>query len=105
MADFSKFDYDTYTLVIPRVKDIKLEVNGLYIIKIDKALMGSSMFNMNWNKGMPPISEYLQADITNMMSQVMRCNCLDYDPEAKKAGTRVWSGWLPLNGVTVIEKL
>ena len=68
-------------------------------------MMVPSMFNTNWNKGIPPMLEYMQAEVTNTMTQVVRFNGLEYDPETKKTGTRVWCGWLPLQCVTVIEKL
>lgn len=104
-ADFSKFDYETGTLVIPKKTDIRLVSGSVYIIKIDKAVMAPSMFHTNWNKGMPPVSEYMLADVTSVMSQSVRCNCLDYDPTTESTGTRVWNGWLPVTGITVIKKL
>lgn len=105
VTDISHLDYNTYTLVIPKITKIKLEKNNVYIVKLDSSVLVPSMFNTNWNKGIPPISEYMQIDVTNMMTQFVRFNGIEYDPVAKKAGTRVWGGWVPIQCVTALEKL
>lgn len=105
VTDISHLDYNTYTLIIPQIKKIKLEVNGNYIVKIDKSAMAPSMFNSNWNRGLPPTSEYMQIDVSQIVSQAIKFNGIEYNPETNSVGTKVWSGWVMTQCMEVLSKL
>ena len=105
VTDISHLDTTDYTLFIPKVTTIKLEVNQVFIIKIDESVQEPSMFNTNWNKGIPPICSYMQVDVTNILNTAVRINGIEYDPETKTVGKRVWSGWIPFQSIEVLSKL
>lgn len=96
---------DDYIIIIPKITTIKLEINGNYIIKIEDSARVPSMFNTNWNKGIPPISEHMKVEVTNMMSQFVRVNGIEYDPDTEQIGTHVWNGWLPVNSFSILERI
>ena len=104
VTDISHLTKD-YIIMIPKITTIKLEINGSYLVKIDDSARVPSMFNTNWNKGLPPISEYMQVEVTNMMSQFVRFNGLEYNPETKQAGPHVWNGWVPVQSLTILERI
>ena len=103
-ADLSNLDTETYTLYIPQIKTIKLEENKSYVIRIDKSCMVSSMFNSNWNMGIPPSAEYMLVDIVKITSQTIKVNGIEFNVETGTPGTKVWSGWLLTQCVEVLKK-
>lgn len=96
---------DTYTVVIPKIKTIKLEVGKNYIVKFDGSLLISSAFNNNWNRGIPPVSEYMLVDVTKIMSEMVKVNGIEYDYANQKSGTKVWVGWAPIQGIEILERV
>ena len=105
-VDLSNYDEDTCTYTIPKINSIKLEVGSYYLIELADALLNSTSLSMlvsNWNHGTHPISKYYKVDISAINGKMIKVVGLGYDPVNNK-DLDMWSGWLPINHITVIQK-
>lgn len=108
VADLSDFDSVTGTYHIKRFKQVKLEVDSCYLIRLDKQLLNketSQVLSSNWNKGTVPPCEYMKIDVSKSMGKMICVNGIGYDYEKKQDLNIIWSGWLPLQSIEVIERI
>lgn len=108
VADLSKFDTDTNTYHIARFKQVRLEVNSCYLIKLSDILLDkelSSILSSNWNRGTVPTSKYMKIDVSKVLGKMIYINGIGYDFDNKVDTDVMWSGWLPIQDIEVIERI
>lgn len=108
VADLSNHDKTKNEFIIPRFKQVRLEENSYYLIKLDDALLkpdGMSTLSANWNKGTVPPHKYMKVDVSRVMGKMVQVNGLGYDYDKKEDLSVMWSGWLPVTQIEVISKL
>lgn len=105
----SHFNKETNTYFIPKRVDIKLEENNYYIIELNEALLKSnsslnSLMN-NWNQGNMPKEKYYKIDVCQKLGDMVKINGASFDYINKVDLPGMWSGWLPIKEIKVLEKL
>ena len=80
-ADLSNYDEKTNTYHIPKINQIKLQINHSYIIKIKDSLYENELLKSNYNQGRtPPYKSYL-IDIVSILGKIIKVNGVEYDLE------------------------
>ena len=80
-ADLSNYDEKTNTYHIPKINQIKLQVNHSYIVKIKDSLCENELLKSNYNQGRtPPYKSYL-IDIVSILGKIIKVNGVEYDLE------------------------
>jgi hypothetical protein len=108
VADLSNNNPSKGEFYIPRIKKIKLEENMYYIIKLEDSLLNPSEMSTlasNWNKGTIPPSKYLKVDVSKILGKMIKINGIGYDYDTKKDLDVMWSGWLPIELLEILEKI
>ena len=108
IADLSNYDESTNSYYIPKYNEIKLDVDSCYIICIDDVLLKydeNSTLISNWNRGTYPKSKYMKVDISKLVGNMVLVNGFGYDYENNQDTNIMWSGWLPIKQIKVMEKI
>lgn len=108
VANISNYNEDKNQIIIPRFNQVLMKENEYYLIKLDDELLNpnsSSTLATNWNQGRVPTSKYMKIDVMRVMGKMVNINGLGYDYINKQDKNEVWSGWLPITQITVIEKI
>jgi hypothetical protein len=108
VADLSNYDENTHTYHIPKYNEFRYEVDKCYLVKLDKMLLNGNdlpILVSNWNKGTFPTNEFLKIDVTKVLGKMICVNGLGYDFERKEDLNTMWSGWLPIQQIKMIERL
>ena len=104
-ADLSNYDEETHTYYIPKINQIKLQVNHSYIIKIKDSLYMNELLKSNYNQGRtPPYKSYL-IDIVSILGRVIKVNGVEYDLEKNKTLNNLWSGYLSIKDIEIIKEM
>ena len=104
-ADLSNFNPETNTYIIPQKKDIKVEVDGCYLVKLLPTFYTNEVVKVNWNENKTPIYDCLEIDITKILGKMIKVNCIGYDEKENCPLNYFWSGWLYLPDIEIIKKL
>lgn len=105
VADLSNHDLSTHTYLIPKYRNIRLETDKTYIIKLDDSMMTSNLIHTNFNKGIVPKYNYLKVVVSNIAGDMIHIDGFAYNPETKEDINYLWSGWVPLKQMDVIERI
>ena len=108
VADLSQLDTKTGKCFIPRFKQVKVEEDSCYLIKLEDSLLKPNVndtYHINWNKGVIPPNNYLVVDISRVVGKNIYVNAIEYDIENKQPTTNTWNGWLPLERIEVLERM
>lgn len=108
VADLSDYDISTHTYHIHKINNIKLEVNSYYIIRLKDYILdrnASSILSNNWNKGSVPMNKCMKVDVSKIMGKMIYINGIGYDYDSKEDINSVWSGWLPIQDIEILERI
>ena len=108
IADISNYNPTTNQIIIPRFNQVLMKENEYYLIRIDDEILhpgNNSTLAINWNQGSVPTSKYMKVDVIKVMGKMIRVNGIGYDYENKRDKNEIWSGWLPITHIKVIEKI
>ena len=108
VANISGLDYSTGKCFIPRFKQVKVEEDACYLIKLDDSLLipnTNDTYHINWNKGVVPISKYMIIDVSKVMGKNIKVNGVGYDYDTKQMTAKTWGGWLPLEKIEILERM
>ena len=104
-ADLSNYDEKTNTYHIPKINQIKLQVNHSYIIKIKDSLYENELLKSNYNQGRtPPYKSYL-IDIISILGKIIKVNGVEYDLEKTKTLNNLWSGYLSIKDIEILKEM
>ena len=105
----SEWDEDTEvihfysTTAIPQVD---FQVGKLYRIKLENYILHEPpnfTLSTNWNKGIVPASEILDARVINVQGKMIQVNAVGFDVNTNTQKTDTYSYlWLPKKSVTIL---
>lgn len=108
IASIPEFNEDSTEIVIKKLSNIPLLEHHCYLIKLEDNLLApnnNSALTINWNGGSIPTHKYYKVDVIKIMAQMIKINGLAFDYDSKKDINEIWSGWLPLNGIELLEEI
>jgi len=106
VADMSNYNKDTYSFIIPKYNADRFEEDKCYLIELDNILIidnKESILQSNWNNNTYPKHKYLKIDVNKVMGKMIKVNSIGYDCINKKDLNEIWSGWLPIDLIKIIE--
>ncbi len=83
-ANLSNFDKVNNKYFIPKRKDIRIEENGNYFIKIKKSLYNNEILKTNWNNNSLPECECLCIEVEKSMGRLFQVAAVGYTPDFTK---------------------
>ena len=95
------------TIFIAKVNTIKVDEGSFYFIHLlNNALNppSTSTIVTNWNNGIIPSSEYYKINLVKIMNDMIKVDGISCDVNKNVTGS-VFSGWLSLNDIEILEKL
>jgi len=108
VADLSNYNSLTNTYYIPKYNQIKVEEGNEYIVKLDDTLLipnPGDTFHINWNKGdLPPVNSML-IEVSKVNGKIIKVFGVGYDLDSNVTNQYVWSGWLPIEKLTIVKEL
>ena len=111
VANIPVFDDSTTTLVIPKGSTLHVspyQVNKCYIVELaDYIINPPPDFTLadNWNNGSVPKWKYYKCEISKVMGKMIRITGCGYDYENNMDTNDVWEGWVPQQGIKLIQEL
>lgn len=106
VANISNYNKDTNTYHIPKHVDKTLEQDKYYLIELDDVSMSEDSFiTINCNGGNIPPSKYLKVDVIKIVNDLVNVNGIGFNMDTKQDTQDVWSGWLSLSHLKIIEEL
>lgn len=82
-------------------------VGNTYIVKLANYIIhepSNFTLSKDWNKGVKPISEYLQGTVIQIKGNMIQFNAQGIDIQTKNIKPDNYSGlWLPRKAITIIE--
>ncbi len=105
LSDYNPLDNEYH---IPKMNQIRFSVNSCYIVRLKDNLLRSEtsqVLSSNWNKGSIPPCKCLKIDVCKVLGKLINVNGLGYDEESKKDLDVIWSGWLPIQDIEVLERI
>lgn len=103
-----QFDDNTTKIIIKRRVDIKLAEGEYYLIKISDFMINppaNSVINSNWNQGNNPHYKYYKVEINKILNNMIKVSGVSDDYEHDGIQNEFWSGWIPREELTVIQKI
>ena len=76
--------------------------NSVFLIK---SVSNKSTLTLNWNHGSIPKYKFYKVDILKIMAQMIKINGIAFDFINNHDIDEIWSGWLPLNSIKILEKI
>ena len=104
-ADLTHFNPETNTYFIPKRKDIKIEEDNCYLIRLKDTIFNNETLKVNWNGGSLPTYKYLKVDVSKIMAKMIKVVGVGFDNETQTDVSYFWSGWLTLDEIEVIKKI
>lgn len=106
-ADLSDYNKETRTYKIPKNVGFKIDVGNSLLIKLDAYILNkeNNVLATNWNKGSIPQYSYYKIEITKIMGKMILVDGLAFDYETNQDISDVWSGWLPLEHISIVKRL
>ena len=104
-ADLSNFNKETNTYLIPKKRDIKIEQDKCYLIRLTDKFFNNETVCINWNSGKLPKFKACKVDVLKIMGKMIKVNCIGYDEETDEDLSYFWTGWIYLPDVEVIKKI
>lgn len=104
-ADLSNYDEKTNTYHIPKINQIKLQINHSYIIKIKDSLYMNELLKSNYNQGRTPPYKCYLIDIVSILGKIIKVNGVEYDLEKNQTLNNLWSGYLSIKDIEIIREM
>jgi len=105
-ADLSNYDETTGVFTIPKYSKPKYDVGKMYLVQIANELVDNttSVLASNWNNGTAPKSAFLKVFVNKTSGKMIYVDSLAFNMLTKTETMTMWSGWLPVDQITQIEK-
>lgn len=108
VATVPEFDDSTTYLLIKKLSNIVIKENECYLIKLKDCLLNPSYnpsLTNNWNGGSVPKYTHYKVDISKIMARMIKVNGIAFDYPSQTDINEMWSGWLPLSDIEILEKI
>lgn len=103
-----EFNDNTTHLFIPQKKEIKIEANSVYLVRLSRYLLSppaNDNLSINWNAGRIPKYEYYKVDVNKVVGDMIYVTGIGYDIVNRVDINDVWEGWLPRSELEIMEKI
>lgn len=104
-ADLSNYNEEENSYFIPKINNIKIQLNHTYIIEIKESIKNNQVLKCNYNKGEIPPFKYCLMDVLLVLGKIIKINGVEYDLKNKKPLNNIWSGFLNINDIKVLEEV
>ena len=108
IAKIDSYDELKHTYVFKKHKAKDFKVDCVYVIKLSASLMNpknNEILISNWNKGNHPKYNYIKAQVTKKLGNMIFVCGAYYDINNKDVINEYWNGWLPDEQLEVIEEV
>ena len=102
-ANLNIYDAESHTYQIPRYSKPHYEIGETYVVKLRPAVVNNtqSVTAANWNGGTAPTSNYLKVYVSKTLGRMIYVDSIGFDWETKQDMANFWSGWLPIDDITL----
>ncbi len=108
-APLGEYDIFKHQYLIHKYTEQTFEVDKYYLIELDATLLnlsGNEILVANWNKGTCPKYKYMKITVNKKLGKDMiYVDGIYYDYTKKEDIMEMWSGWLPITQIKIIEQL
>lgn len=108
VAKVGPYDELKNQFIIPKHVEPVYEVNHCYLIQLDKSLTtstGNAVLVANWNKGSYPLYDGMKISVNNKLGNMINVDGLYYNFTTNEDINIMWSGWLPVDLITMIKEI
>lgn len=105
------FDQTTTSIFIQKQepkKDKVFEKDHCYLIKIaDHIINPPEGYTLakNWNGNTNPPNKFMNVSCIQIMGKMVKVDGIGYNPETNSTLSCVWSGWLPVSDIKILEEI
>lgn len=106
-ASLTDFNSDTNTFTIPRYTKPHYELGKMYLVRLSGILINNttSVVAVNYNRSTAPTCEYLKIFVSKTLGKMIYVDSLGFDMNTKQDVSSFWSGWLPVEELTLISNV
>ena len=106
-ANLSNYDPATQTFLIPKYQKPHFVLGNMYLVQLSGALVNniSSVIAANYNNGTAPMYPFLKIFVSKSLGKMIYVDSLGFDPQTKQDINVLWSGWLPVDELTLISQV
>jgi len=106
-ANLSNYDKATNTYHIPKYAKPNYKIGNCYLVKVSGSIVknASSVIAVNWNQGRAPQFDTLKIYVSKALGKNIYVDSLGYDLETQADTSYMWSGWLNVDDLTLIQEL
>lgn len=107
-AKIPPFDDNTTFISIKKYEEVKIVEGEYYLIEISAGVLNptaNSLLASNWNQGSIPKHTHYKCEVIRVLGQMIKITGLAYNINTNTDLNEMWSGWVPLDGIEIIQKL
>ena len=106
-ANLNNFDPDTCTFKIPKYVKPHFALGQMYLVQVSGAVVNNtdSVIAANYNNGTAPKFPYLKIFVSKTLGKMIYVDSLAFDPQTKQDINIMWSGWLPVDELTMLSTI
>ena len=106
-ANLTNFDPETQTFLIPKYQKPHYELGKMYLVKVSGAIVNNtnSVIATNYNNSTAPSYDYLKIFVSKSLGKLIYVDSLGFDLATKQDSNVMWSGWLPVDELTLISSI
>ena len=101
-------DNNITQIKIEKLKEICLEENKYYLIQLSDYVTNpstNSTLSSNWNNNTYPKYSYWKVEISKIMANMVKINGVAFEYQKGTDINELWSGWVPIDSIFIIEEL
>lgn len=106
-ANLSNFNPETCTFSIPKYVKPHFVLGQMYLVQVSNLLVNNteSVISANYNNGTAPKYPYLKIFVSKTLGKMIYVDSIAFDPQTKQDINVMWSGWLPVDELTMLSSI
>jgi hypothetical protein len=106
-ANLSNYDPNTQTFLIPKYQKPHFALGNMYLVQLSGVLVNNttSVLAANYNNGTAPMYPFLKIFVSKSLGKMIYVDSLGFDPQTRQDINVLWSGWLPVDELTLISQV
>jgi hypothetical protein len=106
-ANLSNFNPETCTFSIPKYVKPHFVLGQMYLVQLSNLLVNNteSVISANYNNGTAPKYPYLKIFVSKTLGKMIYVDSIAFDPQTKQDINIMWSGWLPVDELTMLSTI
>ena len=111
VANIPDFDDNTTHITISKgsvVNVSQYQIGKYYLVELADYVVNppdGSTLASNWNKGSVPRYKYYKCEITKLVGKMICILGCGYDAVNYKDTNDLWEGWIPQEGIKILQEL